>query len=238
MTPTISADPSYKQSDIIAKVIVKLVALMVAMPAIIFIPARRADWVMAWIHLGLFMIAATTNTLLMIRNDPELRKERNQIRHNAKTWDQVLTRLIAVGPMVMLIVAGFDKRFGWCPQIPFAIQISAVIMAIGGYILSGWAMISNAFYSPVVRIQKEREHRVISEGPYRIIRHPGYTGGIIAFLATPLILSSFWTFIPAVLTITTVIVRTALEDHTLKNELEGYTEYSHHVDYRLIPGIW
>lgn len=238
MTPAISTESSDKQSGLITQVIVKLAVLMVAMPAIIFIPARRADWVMAWIYLGLFIVATIINTLLLIRNDPELLRERNQIRLKTKIWDQVLTRLIALGPMIMLIVAGLDKRFGWSPHIPLAIQISAVILAIGGYLLSSWAMVSNTFYSPVIRIQKDRDHSVISKGPYRIIRHPGYTGGIIVFLATPFILSSFWTFVPAVLTAATVIVRTALEDHTLKNELEGYTKYSHHVHYRLIPGIW
>lgn len=193
---------------------------------------------MGWIYVGLFMLGTVTNTLLMLRNDPDLLKERNQIKQNAKLWDQVLSRLIALGPMVILIVAGLDKRFVWSPQVPLMVQIVALTVAIAGYLLSTWAMLSNRFYSAVVRVQKNRSHTVASVGPYRVIRHPGYAGGIILFLATPLILSSFWAFLPAGFTTCVVIIRTAFEDKTLQRELHGYQEYANQVRYRLLPGIW
>ena len=193
---------------------------------------------MAWIYVGLFMIGTVTNTLLMIRNDPGLLIERSQIKQDGKLWDQVLARLIALGPMIMLIVAGLDKRFVWSPQVPLMIQIIALVTAVAGYLLSTWAMLSNRFYSAVVRIQKDRNHTVISVGPYRFIRHPGYAGGIIFFLATPLILSSFWAFLPAGFTTCVVIIRTVLEDKTLQSELNGYKGYANQICYHLLPGIW
>jgi protein-S-isoprenylcysteine O-methyltransferase Ste14 len=97
---------------------------------------------------------------------------------------------------------------------------------------------SNKFFSATVRIQKERGHTVVTGGPYQYIRHPGYAGGVMSDLATPVMLGSLWALIPAVLTGCLLVVRTALEDKTLKNELIGYKEYARQVRYRLLPGVW
>lgn len=235
MNPTTSP---HKKSGLMVKVILKFMVHILVMPVILFLPAERVDWGMAWIYVGLLMIGTVTNTLLMMRNNPDLLIERSQIKKGAKVWDQVLVRLVVLGPLVMLIVAGLDKRFGWSPQMPLGVQIFALIVATAGYLLSSWAMMSNRFFSAVVRIQKDREHTVISAGPYRFIRHPGYAGGIIFFLTTPLILSSLWTFVPAGLTTCVTVVRTFLEDKTLQNELDGYKDYTNQVRYRLLPGVW
>lgn len=220
------------------QVLVKFAIFLPVIPFLLFYSAQRADWGMGWIYVGLFMTATVTNTLLMARNDPDLLRERNQIKQDAKFWDQVLSRLIALGPLIMLIVAGLDKRFVWSPPVSLVIQIIALVTAVAGYLLSTWAMLSNRFYSAVVRIQKDRSHTAISVGPYRVIRHPGYAGGIILFLATPLILSSFWAFLTAGFATCVVIIRTAFEDKTLQRELHGYQEYANQVRYRLLPGIW
>jgi len=99
-------------------------------------------------------------------------------------------------------------------------------------------MVKNRFFSAVVRIQKDRGHRVITDGPYHYIRHPGYVAGIIGALGTPLLLGSKWAFIPIGFMVLIVAIRTALEDKTLQNELEGYREYASRTRYRLFPGIW
>jgi protein-S-isoprenylcysteine O-methyltransferase Ste14 len=96
----------------------------------------------------------------------------------------------------------------------------------------------NRFYSRFVRIQKERGHVAVSDGPYRYIRHPGYLGQIIFSLASGLALSSLWALIPGSLFAVLLVVRTALEDRTLQEELVGYKEYSQRVRYRLIPYLW
>jgi protein-S-isoprenylcysteine O-methyltransferase Ste14 len=238
MNPTTSTERPHEKSGLMVKIIIKFMVFILVMPVILFFPAGRFDWGMAWIYLGLSMVGTMSNTLLLLRNNPDLLIERSQINKEAKIWDQVLVRLIGLGPLVMLIVAGLDKRSGWSPQMPLGVQIVALLVATAGYLLSSWSMMSNRFFSTVVRIQKDRNHTVISAGPYRFIRHPGYAGGIIFFLTTPLILSSLWTFIPAGLTTCVTIVRTFLEDKTLQNELDGYGDYTNQVRYRLLPGVW
>jgi protein-S-isoprenylcysteine O-methyltransferase Ste14 len=99
-------------------------------------------------------------------------------------------------------------------------------------------MYINKFFSSVVRIQKDRGHKVIQDGPYKYVRHPGYVGIFFLAPAVPLILGSIWGLIPSGLFIIAIIIRTYLEDKTLHKELEGYKEYAKKVKYRLIPGIW
>jgi protein-S-isoprenylcysteine O-methyltransferase Ste14 len=104
--------------------------------------------------------------------------------------------------------------------------------------LGSYALIENRFFSGMVRIQSDRGHQVVSGGPYRWIRHPGYAGGLLTYLATPFLLDSSWAVIPAVLTAIVLLVRTRLEDTTLSNELPGYSDYARRVRFRILPGIW
>jgi protein-S-isoprenylcysteine O-methyltransferase Ste14 len=100
------------------------------------------------------------------------------------------------------------------------------------------ALFSNPFFSGVVRIQTERGHQVISHGPYRLLRHPGYAGNLLYYLAVPLFLDTLWAYLPALLLVLVTVIRTALEDRTLQAELDGYAAYAGRVRYRLLPGIW
>ncbi|MBN1992709.1 MAG: isoprenylcysteine carboxylmethyltransferase family protein, partial [Anaerolineae bacterium] len=203
--------------------------------------AGRWDWAMAWIYVGLIIISNVASRVMMLRKYPDLIEERAGAleKENTKAWDKVLVRLTALlGPLATLIVAGLDMRFDGSPQISLELQLIALAGLVLGYLLAYWAVISNRFFSATVRIQTERGHTVVSEGPYQYVRHPGYAGGIMAYLATPLMLGSLWAFIPAVLTALLTIIRAALEDKTLQEELAGYQEYTRQVRYRLLPLIW
>jgi protein-S-isoprenylcysteine O-methyltransferase Ste14 len=142
------------------------------------------------------------------------------------------------GPALMWLVAGLDKRWNGSPSLAIELELAAFVVVILGYLISIWAFLENKFFSAVVRIQTERGHSVVSTGPYRWVRHPGYAGGLIGYLATPFALGTLWSFLPAVLTGIALIARTALEDQTLQNELTGYREYAARVRYRLLPGVW
>jgi protein-S-isoprenylcysteine O-methyltransferase Ste14 len=136
------------------------------------------------------------------------------------------------------VVAGLDVRFHWTGPIRLASHLSGLLVTILGYALFLWAMASNAFFSEGVRIQVERDHAVVSGGPYRYVRHPGYVGAILAQVATPFLLGSLWALIPGLVSAMLYVVRTHLEDKTLIEELPGYREYAQQTSYRLMPGVW
>lgn len=158
---------------------------------------------------------------------------------DVKEWDKVILLFGAIiGPLVIFMITGLDVRFSWSPDIPLLFQSLALIGVIMGYVIGGWAMVANKFFSAVVRIQKERNQIVVSDGPYKVVRHPNYAGAILTLLSTPIMLGSLWAILPVVLVLYLTIVRTHLEDKTLQEELDGYREYSSRVRFRLLPGIW
>jgi protein-S-isoprenylcysteine O-methyltransferase Ste14 len=138
----------------------------------------------------------------------------------------------------LFVVAGLDHRFEWSPHFPSWLNILGLVLASAGYGFAGWALLENRFFSAVVRIQSERGHAVCDTGPYKIIRHPGYSGSLLPPFAMALALDSVWTLIPATAAVVIAVVRTSLEDRTLQKELPGYREYADRVRYRLIPGIY
>jgi protein-S-isoprenylcysteine O-methyltransferase Ste14 len=140
--------------------------------------------------------------------------------------------------LAVFVVAGLDHRFGWSAAMSAGAQLVALITCSLGYSLVVWATSSNAFFSQIVRIQAERGHKVVSGGPYRYLRHPAYAGGVLTNLSIPILLGSWWGIILGLLNAALMMLRTALEDRTLKAELPGYLEYSLHVRRRLVPGIW
>jgi protein-S-isoprenylcysteine O-methyltransferase Ste14 len=122
--------------------------------------------------------------------------------------------------------------------MPLRLQIAAMVIAALGNALMTWALAVNPFFSKVIRIQEDRDQRVVSRGPYRFVRHPGYVGTIVFDLAVPIMLGSLWALIPGALAMLLTVVRTHLEDRTLQEELEGYEEYTRQVPRRLLPGVW
>jgi protein-S-isoprenylcysteine O-methyltransferase Ste14 len=212
------------------------VTISLAITAIcLFGSAGRLNWPNAWLLLGLSLAAGLAVT---IGRSPELAAERRNVRAG-KSWDKVIVSFVVLlGPMAMWITAGLDGRFHWSNTMPILALPAGVLLAMLSAALITWAMRSNKFFSSVVRIQKDRGHTVVESGPYRFVRHPGYTGMAAFTLATPLILNSYWAFAPAAATAAVVVLRTELEDRTLRNELDGYASYSARIRYKWFPAIW
>lgn len=223
------------------RVLVRFGLMVVVQCAILFISAGTVRWPMAWVYVGMTLLFTAGSRILLLRLHPDLAEERAGYakKADAKTWDKAIMPLIAIyGPLAMLIVAGLNRRFGWPPVLPLWLQIAALTAAVLGIVFSTWALLANRFFSGVVRIQHDRGHTVVTTGPYRFVRHPGYAGGVVANLALALMLGSAWALIPAGLVVCLTIVRTALEDRTLREELPGYAEYLERTRYRLVPGVW
>jgi protein-S-isoprenylcysteine O-methyltransferase Ste14 len=203
---------------------------------IMFTVSGRLDWWQAWAWLGIVVVEYIVMLAIL---DPELIAERSGIKQDAKRWDIPLAMLMSgLGTIIEMLIASLDKRFAWTQPLPLYAETAGIVLFVTGCVVVTWSMYSNKFFGPLVRIQKDRGHTVCNSGPYRIIRHPGYLGAILTFIGTPLMLGTLWAFIPAGLIIVDVIVRTALEDKTLKEELEGYKDFAARVKYRLLPGVW
>ncbi len=228
-------------SEVGWKAWLRFAAFTLLLPMVLFIAAGRLNWVWAWVYVGIVVSFTLVSRIAVIRTNPDLLAERAQSldREDVKGWDRlILFFLLLIGPLAMMIVAGLDERFDWSPQIRLAFQLVALAIMVLGYIVSTWAMAVNRYYSAVVRIQKDRGQTVVTDGPYRFVRHPSYATGIVAYLMTPILLGSLWALIPCSLVALGTIIRTALEDKTLLEELDGYEDYARRVRYRLLPGVW
>jgi protein-S-isoprenylcysteine O-methyltransferase Ste14 len=221
--------------------VIRFLITTIFMLGVLFLSAGRLQWWEGWAYTGMTLFVLVLSRSLILLKNPDMARERADAgkKEDVKAWDKIIVPLIAIyGPLVSLIIAGLDERFGWTPDLPDSIQIIALCVIFLGTMVSTWAMVVNRFFSSHVRVQTDRGHTVISAGPYRVVRHPGYAGGIFAWIATPVFFSSYWVVIPTVAVILLTIIRTALEDRTLKEELPGYREYTERVRYRLLPGIW
>jgi protein-S-isoprenylcysteine O-methyltransferase Ste14 len=206
---------------------------------ILFGAAGRLAWTWAWIYVGLSVGNALVSAAVLLPRHRDLIVERETAIAYARAWDRLLAGTATVlAARLGLLVAGLDVRLSWTSAFPLGARVAGLAGFGAGSALFLWAMASNPFFSSVVRIQKERGHRVVDTGPYRAVRHPGYLGWILAELAVPPILGSTWALVPAALGCALWIVRTALEDLTLRRELEGYQAYTERVRFRLLPGIW
>jgi len=222
------------------KEIARSVARMIAHLVVLLISSGRLDWTNAWIYGGLYIFWAILYSAVMIKVNPQLLNERGSkgIPEGTKRFDIIFYAVWIPLSFVILIVCGIDAgRYGWSDMSP-ALAVFGVVMSIPAFLFSLWAMTVNPHFEAGVRIQEERDHRVCSSGPYRMVRHPGYSGLIVLTLCAPLILGSWWGLIPAGMVALLFIVRTALEDRTLRDELPGYAQYSGRVTCRLVPGVW
>jgi len=206
---------------------------------ILFGAAGRLAWTWGWTYVGLSAGIALISAAVLLPRHRDLIVERETALAYARTWDKLLAGTATVlAARLGLLVAGLDARLSWTSAFPPAARFAGLAGFGAGSALFLWAMESNPFFSSVVRIQTERGHRVVDTGPYGVVRHPGYLGWILAELAVPPILGSTWALVPAALGCALWIVRTALEDLTLRRELAGYQAYTGRVRFRLLPGIW
>ncbi len=223
-----------------AAIVIRLVLLSAIFPLLIFPVAGRWDWMMGW-AVALVMAATTiASRLLLLKKDPDLLQERARSfsAEDAEPWDKVLAPAMAISPLLVIVTASLDERFRWSSEVSPALQLTGLALLIAGLAFGTWAMLANHYFSGVVRIQTDRDHRVVSTGPYAIVRHPGYSGTVVACIGLALALSSWWALVPAALAIAVTIVRTSLEDRTLNQALPGYAEYANNTRYRLVPGLW
>ena len=205
-------------------------------PAVIFGLAERWDLWNVWAYAGISVVSLAFQTLAIYRQSPGLLKARmkeagGRVRLRAD-------RAFVVLSILQWIIAGLDQRFHWSDIVPLAGVVAGLVIVAIGWGLTTWSVWVNPFFSPAVRIQAERGQRVISQGPYAMVRHPGYATILLCVVASAVALNSLLAIIPAVIYLAVTVRQTAIEDRMLHDELAGYADYAAKVRYRLMPGIW
>lgn len=196
-------------------------------------------WAMAYALSAMHLATALVQSLLLIPRSPEMLAERSQrLRKGTKGWDRVILGVYGTSFFAVLVIAALDHRWHWAAPLPLFAQLAGAAAWTAGWALVTWAMLANAFFAFSVRIQSERGQSVVTSGPYRLVRHPGYVGAIVTVFGAALLLGSAWALAPAALVLVSLTVRTALEDRTLRRELTGYEEFTHRTRWRLVPGVW
>lgn len=211
---------------------------LLMMAVLLIVCAGRADWVMGWALVIITALWIAGTALATLPRNPELLAERMGPRKGSKTWDTVIISLFGTIKIVEYVVAGLDVRYGWSAGFPVALQVVALVLTVLSYALIIRSIKENAFFALTVRIQTERGHTVISSGPYRFVRHPGYVGAILSEVGIPAMLGSWFALALGVVVAVLFVVRTVLEDRALILELPGYRAYTEQVRYRLVPGVW
>lgn len=220
------------------KVWVVLVIETVLLAVLLFGTAGRIDWMPGWIFLGLFFLSVAAMALGLARHDPGLLDERLKFAHAGQPdWDRVLLAAFFVTALMWLAIPGLDQRLGWS-QVPLVLQIIGGIAVPVSCYFQYRVMRHNTYLAPTVAVQDNRNHTVISTGPYGIVRHPFYAVAAPIFPAIGLLLGSWWAVVSSVLPIGILAYRAVREERHLAHELEGYAAYMQKVRHRLLPHVW
>ena len=216
----------------------QLTAFTMIWGVLCFVSAGTLDWLRAWIYVALMVSGFLLSAVVVFKINPQVIAERGKIHADAKSIDKIIIAVYSLLLLATPIVAGFDaERFRWT-SMPFAYVYLGTVLYAVSLIPPVWAMAVNPYLETAVRLQQDRGQFAITSGPYRFVRHPMYVGVILNQFATPLVLGSMWAYVPSLVIAALFVVRTALEDRTLLNELPGYTEFAKHTRYRLLRGVW
>lgn len=192
----------------------------------------------SWLYIGVYITGSLVSSTILYKKIPGLLNQRGKIQQGTKKWDTFLIlTYFAFAIIVTPLTAGLDYRFNSF-SVPFYFLYIGLAFYILSVVFSLWPMLHNPFFEGTVRIQDDKDHKVIDTGPYRIVRHPGYLGMLFGSLPVPFTFGSIYTYIPVAIMILIIFIRTYLEDKTLQNELDGYKDYCKKVKFRLIPFVW
>jgi len=214
-----------------------LAVLTGVMGLLLFVPAGTMDYWQAWVYLSIFIGASAFTTLYLIRKDPALleRRMRGGPMAEKRPAEKVIMLFTSIGFIALLVVPALDHRFGWS-AVPLGVVVAAHVFVAVGFFLIFLVYRENTFTSATIEIAENQ--KVISTGPYAIVRHPMYASGSLYLFGTPLALGSYWGLVPITAMMPILIWRLFDEERFLARNLPGYTEYQKRVRHRLVPFVW
>lgn len=224
------------EKKLLFRSLISLVVYLVIVGALMFVPAGL-DWMNGWFFLSVFTLEILIAIVCLWQVNREIFAARQKIQKGTKLWDRVLLIFLVGSLFAIYPIAGIDERLQWSQARTGVIIFGYLLFSIG-FLISIWVEAVNKFAEPGVRIQTDRGQTVIDSGPYAFVRHPLYAGSFLLFFGMALALGSFVAMIPAATSSSILVLRTYLEDRTLRRELNGYEQYAKRVRYRLIPGVW
>jgi protein-S-isoprenylcysteine O-methyltransferase Ste14 len=223
----------------IAKLLLQTLIWIVVMGALLFVPAGTLHWPAAWVFLGTIAILGISCGLWLARTDPALLAERMHpmMQRDQPAADKKIMLAFGFVALIWFLVIGLDQRYHASTVVPVLQALGwAMLLLSTGFIM--WVMRENSFAAPVVKLQTERGHRVVSTGPYAWVRHPMYSGTVLFFVGAPMLLGSWWGVAMSPLFVVLFAIRAKIEERALIAGLPGYADYTARVRYRLVPGLW
>lgn len=205
---------------------------------LVFLGAWKVAYWQGFLYLVLALLGVTLSHILVPAGST-ITVDRAREAPSGRDWDRRLLGAYFLVNIVTFVIAGMDSgRFRWTGEVPAGVTVAGAVLMLVGQVLFALAKRENAFFSSTVRIQAERNHQVCDTGLYRVVRHPGYLGMLTSLLAFPLVMNSYWAFVPAGIGASVLVVRTVLEDRFLAEELPGYTDYTDRTRRKLLPGLF
>jgi protein-S-isoprenylcysteine O-methyltransferase Ste14 len=223
----------------IAKWLLQNVVWIAGFGVLLFLPAGTLHWPAAWVYLALMLVIGIGSGLWMAKNNPALLAERmsSPIQASQPAADKKIIYAFGFAALIWFIAIGLDQRFH-PSRIPLALQALGFVLMIVSTLFIIWVFRENSFAAAVVKVQAERGHHVVSSGPYAFVRHPMYSGAVLYFVGSALLLGSWWGTALSPIFAILFGIRTLIEEHTLMTGLAGYADYTARVRYRLVPGVW
>jgi protein-S-isoprenylcysteine O-methyltransferase Ste14 len=223
----------------IAKLLLQNTIFVVALGALLFASAGTLDWPAAWVFLVTSAIIGPACGLWLAKTDPALLAERMRPTFQADqpAADKKFMLTFVLVTLIWLVAIGLDRR-AQVSDVPLMLQAVGLAMYLLSNAFIMWVFRENSFAAPVVKVQAERHHRVISSGPYAFVRHPMYSGIMLFFVGVPLLLGSWWGVAIAPVFAVLFAIRARIEERALVEGLPDYADYAARVRYRLVPGLW
>ncbi|MFT4133993.1 methyltransferase family protein [Labrys sp. (in: a-proteobacteria)] len=222
----------------IVKLVLQNLVFVGIMGLVLFLSAGTLAWTAAWFYLVVSLIVGLAAGLWLAWTDPGLLAERMRLKApeqpSADKWFMLVFLVVAV---VWFVVIGLERRLR-APTMPLPLEAVGLVLYLASTLFVMWVFRENSFAAPVVKVQAERHHHVVSTGPYAFVRHPMYAGVMLYFIGTPLLIGSWWGLAMMPVFFLAFALRSRIEERTLMTGLPGYADYARSVRYRMLPGIW